>query len=132
MRQYEPDAALAFPRRLRLLKADQFRAVYRRGGRAFASPLLARMVANGLDHGRLGLSIGLKVAGSAVARNRMRRQVRESFRRHQHQLAGLDIVVSVPPAAAGRVREIGRVLPQLWGAVTRGRRAGGALSKARG
>jgi ribonuclease P protein component len=36
----------------------------------------------------------------AVARNRFRRLVRESFRRHQHQLAGLDVIVIARAAAA--------------------------------
>lgn len=105
---------LEFPRKLRLLKADQYRAVYQRGGRAHAGPLQVRASANGLDHGRLGLAIGLKAAGGAVARNRMRRQVRESFRRHQRQLAGLDVVVSVPRRAGGRVNGLWRTLPRLW------------------
>ncbi len=117
--------SLEYPRRLRLLTAAQYRAVYRRGGRASAGPLRARMAANGLGHGRLGLSIGLKAAGSAVARNRMRRQVRESFRRHQHQLAGLDIVVSVPQARGGVVRGVGSALQRLWGVVAQATQARG-------
>ena len=108
-----------FPRELRLLTADQFRKVYRRGGRASAGALRARMAHNGRGHGRLGLAIGVKAAGGAVARNRIRRQVRESFRVHQHQLAGLDIVVSLPRFAGGRRESPGRALTRLWGAVTR-------------
>ena len=42
---------------------------------------------------RLGLAIPRKVARSAVARNRLKRIVRESFRHHQGELGGLDIVV---------------------------------------
>lgn len=49
--------------------------------------------ANGLAHSRLGLAISRKIARSAVARNRIKRIVRESFRHHQAQLVGLDIVV---------------------------------------
>jgi len=124
-------ARLEFPRRLRLLAAAQFRAVYQRGMRATAGPLRVRMVANGREHGRLGLSVGLKAAGSAVARNRIRRQVRESFRRHQHRLAGLDIVVSVPRINAGPKRGVRRALPKLWGAVARARTSGGTAMKGR-
>ncbi|MCY4156659.1 MAG: ribonuclease P protein component [Gammaproteobacteria bacterium] len=117
---------LEFPRRLRLLKAAQFLAVYQRGQRAAAGPLRVRMIANGREHGRLGLSVGLKAAGSAVARNRIRRQLRESFRRHQHHLAGLDIVVTVPRINAVRKHGVGHALPKLWDAVARAKTSGAA------
>jgi len=42
---------------------------------------------------RLGLAIAKKHIKRAVGRNRIKRLVRESFRRHQQELAGLDIVV---------------------------------------
>lgn len=50
---------------------------------------------------RLGLAVSLKVTGNAVARNRLRRIVRDSFRLHQHMLPAADIVVAARP----RVRE---------------------------
>lgn len=48
---------------------------------------------NRLQHPRLGLAISRKVAPTAVARNRIKRVTRESFRHWQSQLAALDIVV---------------------------------------
>lgn len=42
---------------------------------------------------RLGLAISKKRARKAVARNRLKRLVRESFRRHAAALPALDIVV---------------------------------------
>lgn len=48
---------------------------------------------NDLDHGRLGLVVGKKVAKRAVRRNYIKRTVREWFRLNQHQLAGMDYVV---------------------------------------
>ncbi len=48
---------------------------------------------NDLAYSRLGLAISRKVARSAVARNRLKRIVRESFRHHQAELGGLDVVV---------------------------------------
>ena len=42
---------------------------------------------------RLGLAISKKKLAKAVARNRIKRIIRESFRYHQALLAGLDIVV---------------------------------------
>lgn len=89
------------------------------------------MIANGREHSRLGLSVGLKAAGSAVARNRIRRLVRESFRRRQHHLSGLDIVVSVPRLGGDCKRGVGRALPKLWAAVARAQASGGAAAKGR-
>ena len=49
---------------------------------------------------RLGLAISKKQCRKAVARNRLKRIVRESFRQRQCALAGLDIVVLNQPASA--------------------------------
>nr|VFK29901.1 MAG: ribonuclease P protein component [Candidatus Kentron sp. MB]VFK33914.1 MAG: ribonuclease P protein component [Candidatus Kentron sp. MB]VFK76512.1 MAG: ribonuclease P protein component [Candidatus Kentron sp. MB] len=48
---------------------------------------------NNLDMPRLGLAISKRRVSRAVARNRVKRLIRESFRIHQRQLAGLDVVV---------------------------------------
>ena len=49
---------------------------------------------------RLGLAIAKKHCRLATNRNRLKRVVRESFRRHKTELSGLDIVVLNKPAAA--------------------------------
>ena len=49
---------------------------------------------------RLGMAISKKHCRKATQRNRIKRVVRESFRKNQQQLAGLDIVVINQPAAA--------------------------------
>ena len=55
------------------------------------------------DHGgRLGLAIAKKNCRKAVARNRLKRIIRESFRRQQAALRGLDIVVINKPGAENR------------------------------
>ena len=46
---------------------------------------------------RLGLAVAKKHVRRAVARNRIKRLIRESFRRHRDLLEGLDIVVLVRP-----------------------------------
>jgi len=48
---------------------------------------------------RLGLAISKKHCRQATARNRLKRIVRESFRQHQGELAGLDVVVMNQVAA---------------------------------
>ncbi len=49
------------------------------------------------DLARLGLAVAKKHVRRAVDRNRIKRLVRESFRQHQPQLKGLDLVVLVKP-----------------------------------
>ncbi len=53
--------------------------------------MLARPSGRGLA--RLGLAIPRKQIRRAVERNRVKRLIRESFRRHQDLLRGLDVVV---------------------------------------
>jgi ribonuclease P protein component len=48
---------------------------------------------------RLGLAISKKHCRGAVARNRLKRLVRESFRMNRGDLQGLDVVVMNQPAA---------------------------------
>ena len=48
---------------------------------------------NELGIARLGLAISRKVARTAVARNRIKRAARESFRQNQQALGGLDIII---------------------------------------
>lgn len=46
---------------------------------------------------RLGLAVAKKHVRRAVDRNRIKRLLRESFRRHQQQLMGFDLVVLIKP-----------------------------------
>ena len=46
-----------------------------------------------MSFGRLGMIVGKRVAPLAVDRNFLKRLVRETFRRHRHQLAGFDLLV---------------------------------------
>lgn len=116
---------LRFPREARLLKASEFRAVFRTGRRARAGPLYARLSPNGKGRARLGLAVSLKATRNAVVRNRVRRQLRESFRVNQHRLAGLDVVVSVSrPSARGAI-DVRTRLPRLWSEVARAAEAEG-------
>jgi ribonuclease P protein component len=71
----------------------EFRRVFRSGQR-LDGPLFQLVAAeNGGSHHRLGLTVGRKV-GAATARNRAKRLLRESFRRHAFaEGVSFDIVV---------------------------------------
>lgn len=85
---------LSFGRDKRLLTPRQFKAVFDSANNKVPSKsvlLLARD--NQLGHPRLGLVIGKKSVKLAVERNRIKRQIRESFRHNQNILDGVDIVI---------------------------------------
>ena len=77
----------AFPKAHRLLKRRdfQFRPYTRFGTENF------NFIFSQRGQGRLGVSISKKVLRRAVARNRIRRLLRETFRTRRDLLAGVDI-----------------------------------------
>jgi ribonuclease P protein component len=52
---------------------------------------------NDLGHARLGLAVGVRAAGNAVRRNRVKRVIREAFRANQQELPSVDLVVNAKP-----------------------------------
>jgi ribonuclease P protein component len=72
-------------------------------------------ISNDRDNPRLGLVISRKAARTAVARNRIKRLVRESFRHARQQLGGLDIVVIGRPGIALQANQaFAESLDKLW------------------
>jgi ribonuclease P protein component len=82
-----------FPRRARLTGRNAFAHVFAQPVKSSDRHFTVLARPNALGYPRLGLAISRKVAKSAVARNRIKRIVRESFRHHQAWLGGLDCVV---------------------------------------
>jgi ribonuclease P protein component len=81
------------PREARLLRRGDFDAVYRAGKRRSSSHFTVFFRANEMPLSRFGFSIK-KALGNAVARNRMRRRIREVVRGHRQEIpAGWDIVI---------------------------------------
>ena len=106
---------LTLPARLRLRRKSDFDAAYARGRRLGDGFFAVTATMNESGAPRLGLAVAVRVAGNAVARNRIRRIVRESFRVHQHALPPLDLVVSARPRARGASgAELHASLAALW------------------
>jgi ribonuclease P protein component len=77
----------------------EFRTVRQRGKRISDAYFSLSVLANNEDCPRLGLAIATRTFGSAVARNRIKRLTRESFRMNQHELPAVDVMVSARDAA---------------------------------
>ena len=106
---------LTLPARLRLRRKCDFDAAYARGRRIGDGFFAVTATLNQSDCPRLGLAVAVRAAGGAVARNRIRRLIRESFRLHQREIPAVDLVVSIRPrardASASALRES---LAVLW------------------
>lgn len=115
-----------FPKRIRLRKRREFLAVQRGGQRVSTPHFIVYGRPNGGGATRLGITVSRK-AGNAVTRNRVKRLVREAFRRNTARLpTGLDLVLVArqgqPPAgyeevlsemlgAAGRLQALPQSRP---------------------
>ena len=114
-----------FGRDKRLLTPRQFKAVFDSpSGKAPGRNVLLLARNNELDHPRLGLVIGKKSVKLAVERNRLKRQIRESFRLNQQSLVGWDIVV-VARKGLGDLQnaELAQQFGKLWKRLSRSKPA---------
>jgi ribonuclease P protein component len=84
----------------RLLSSAEFARVFRSGRRSSDPWFTVIAAPSPCPFARLGLAVARKVSRSAVQRNRIKRLVRESFRKHSAELPALDIVVMARPGAA--------------------------------
>ena len=85
-----------FRRASRLTKAVEFRRVFSRPEISQDRYFRVLCRSNDLEWARLGLAVSKKACARATGRNRLKRVIRESFRKHQALLAsqgGVDIVV---------------------------------------
>jgi ribonuclease P protein component len=85
--------AYRFTRLQRLLKTDEFSSVFSLR-RSFANGFFQLWFAPGAsDRARIGLVVPKKIVRQAVRRNRIKRLVREEFRRMAATLPPLDLIV---------------------------------------
>jgi len=94
-----------FPASMRLKRRDDFRRVYRKGsiwkGTCVTIYVLRR------ETGPRLAAVVPRRWGTAVARNRMKRLVREAFRRRAAELPAVDLIVRAEPGgSAPRVEEL--------------------------
>ena len=69
--------------------SNDFQKVYRKGKRYDGVLITAFVLPNKLPHNRFGITASRKAIGHAVARNRARRLLKETFRLKQYRLDDL-------------------------------------------
>jgi ribonuclease P protein component len=104
-----------FPSRSRLKEKIEFDAVFSGCHRSADRFFTVLYRPNDLGYPRIGLAIAKKKIPRAVARNRLKRLVRESFRRNMAELENLDIVMMAKsPADAAANPELHSSLAEHW------------------
>ena len=104
---------------MRLHQAAEFHALKRHGKKFSDAFFSLSVLANQETRPRLGLSIATRIFGTAVARNRIKRLARESFRLNQHELPPVDVTVSAREAARqANSSELRASLNKHWKSIT--------------
>lgn len=109
-------ATNGFSKRLRLLSAAEYGAVFDNVQlKTSCHQFLVLAIRNHDSRSRLGMVIAKKHVSSAVQRNRIKRQIRESFRHIVKELPGLDLVV-LARKDAGKLdnKQLAGKLNMLW------------------
>jgi len=98
--------------RQHLTRSEQYAEVYEKGGSWTNGLLVLRASPNGLAWSRYGFSVGKRLGG-AVARNRVKRRLREILRSTQLK-PGWDIIfIARPPAASAGFAGLGKSVQGL-------------------
>ena len=105
------------PKAKRLAKRREFLRVYETGRKNFSRFTVVFVAPNGLAHSRVGVTVTRKV-GKANVRNRLKRWVREIYRRQREPLAldarTVDFVVNLKPnAVTASFRDFNQDLSRL-------------------
>lgn len=90
-------SAQSLPKQCRLRQADEFRAVLR-NRIVFESIHLRLYIKSQMtsqECARLGLIVAKKTERKAVKRNRIKRLIREAFRKHRQAICGVDCVIQL-------------------------------------
>ena len=102
----------------RLQGADEFRNVMRSSAIKRTPLFVFRSKSNRKGTARIGFSVPSRLVKAATERNRIKRVIRESFRRERAQLPMRDYVVIYVGSSEPNGEEARNVLNAFWGAET--------------
>lgn len=109
-----------FTRELRLLTPAQFKSVFNNPIKASSAEITLLAKQNNLQHPRLGLTVAKRFVKYAYQRNQIKRIIRDNFRRHQHELPPVDIVVLVRNGVLNMDNtELHKLVEKLWRKLSR-------------
>ncbi len=111
---------MTLPKVARLRRRREFVLVQQRGRRLYSGEVLVLALDSGGTRPRIGITVSSKIA-NAVARNRVKRWVREAFRAVAAELPAVDLVVVARAGApsmglAGARRALAGAREKLLGA----------------
>ena len=111
--------AARFPRSAHLRKPADFAGLRREAKRIGTTHFQSQFRPTECGEPRLGMAVSRRVSKNAVARNRIRRLVRESFRHRRAQLPACDILLIARVGAAEQSAEALRAdLDLIWNRLT--------------
>lgn len=86
-------STIGLPKQERLLKSAEFKRIFKEGKRVFSDGLLLYALPNNLRINRIGLSVPSSVFKHSSKRNKIKRLIKEAYRKNKHALVkGLDLV----------------------------------------
>ena len=85
----------SFPAKFRIKKSADFRKVFSLGEKSYSPNFVLYKKPNSFGFPRLGITVGRRVSPSSVRRNRMKRVLREIFRKNKSFFSSNDVVFLV-------------------------------------
>jgi len=99
----------------RLLKPSEFQNIYKSGQWVANRELVVNFKPKNTQLPKLGITVSKKVSKRAVDRNRIKRQIREWFRKNKSTYATFDLIITAKPVANSKTnQEIQYSLEDIW------------------